>query len=104
MSDKVTVILEDVVDKLEEASDCWEQYLNAVAGEYVALSDGSYVEPDYELAEEIEDSDSYIRLPNQREIREFNIMEDFAEATPNAENQRKLFSALRGRKPFRHFK
>jgi hypothetical protein len=40
---KAIVILEDVADKLEETMECWEQYLNIATGEFVALSDGSYV-------------------------------------------------------------
>ena len=101
---KATVILEDIADKLDEASEHWEQYLNIRTGEFAHLSDGSYVETDHELAEEIESSDAYIRLPNQREIREYDIMEAFAEATPNATKREKLFAALNGRKPFRRFK
>jgi arsenate reductase-like glutaredoxin family protein len=98
------VILEDIAGKLEEASDNWEQYLNTATGEFAHLSDGSYIETDEELADEIECSDDYVRLPNQRDIREFDIMEAFAEAAPDAVKREKLFRALRGRKPFRNFK
>ena len=101
---KAVIILEDIADKLEETMDCWEQYLNIVTGEFAALSDGSYVETDEELAEEINCSDDYIRLPNQHEIREYDIMEAFADATPDADKRGKLFSVLNGRKPFRNFK
>ena len=100
----MAVVLEDIADKLEESSEHWEQYLNTLTGEFVYLSDGSYVEADHELAEEIENSNVYIRLPNQREIRGFDIMEAFAEATPDAAKSEKLFDALHGRKPFRRFK
>ena len=78
--------------------------MNTATGEFVALSDGSYVEPDVALAEEIEISDDYIRLPNQHEIYEYNIMENFALATPDADKRNKLFCVLNGRKPFRNFK
>lgn len=104
MSIKVTVIIEDVADQLEMSMECWEQYLNSTTGEFVSLSDGSYVETDMELAEEIENSDDYIRLPNQYEIQEYNIMENFANAIPDTEKRIKLFRALNGRKPFRNFK
>lgn len=56
------------------------------------------------LAEEIEMSDNYIRLPNQYEIDEFSIMVDFAESLDDEEVIHKLSKALNGRKPFRHFK
>ena len=104
MGEKVTVFLEDVADKLEETMECWEQYLNTATGEFVAISDGSFVEVDEELCEEIESSDAYIRLPNQHDIREYDIMEAFAGDTPDAGKRERLFRALGGRKPFRHFK
>lgn len=102
--DKVTVILEEIADNLEEVMDCWEQYLNTETGEVVAISDGTWVETDEELLEEIESSDCYVRLPNQYEIHEYQIMEDFADAVPAGKKQERLFRALNGRKPYRHFK
>jgi len=101
---KAKIFLEDIADKLEETMECWAQYLNTVTGEFVSLSDGSYVETDEELAEEIDCSDDYVRLPNQHEIHEYKIMEAFADATPDAGKREKLFRALNGRKPFRNFK
>lgn len=100
----IVVSLKDVTDKLEEASDHWEQYLNVDTGEFEALPDGMYVEPDEELVEKIEGSDSYVRLPNQYDIHEYSIMERFAEEMPEEQKQTRLFRALRGRRPYRHFK
>lgn len=99
-----TVNLEDIAGKLEEASDHWEQYLNVVTGEFEALADGMYIETDEELAEEIECSGDYVRLPNQYGIHEYRIMERFAEATLDEKKQTRLFRALHGRRPYRHFK
>jgi len=104
MSEKITVIIEDIADALDMTMDCWEQFLNTATGEIVSLSDGSYVETDEELAEQIDGSDDYVRLPNQREIEEYRIMEDFADVCPDAGNRGELYRALNGRKPFRHFK
>lgn len=98
------VCLEDVADKLEETSDCWEQFLNVVTGEFEALPDGTYIEPADELAEEIENSDDYLRLPGQYEIHEYRIMEAFADTVQDNTKSNRLFRALRGRKPYRHFK
>lgn len=100
----VTVDLENVAEKLEEASDHWEQYLNVVTGEFEALPDGIYVDADKELAEKIGWSGDYVRLPNQYDIHEYRIMERFAEATSDERKQARLFRALRGRRPYRHFK
>jgi len=102
--EKVTVVLEDVANQLEETMDSWEQYLNTATGEFVSLSDVSFIETDEELAEEIDSSDDYIRLPNQRDINEYRIMEDFAVDFQDAEKRAKLFRALNSRKPFRTFK
>lgn len=104
MSDKKIIFLEDVAEKLEETMDYWEQYLNTVTGEFVAISDGVYIETDEELADKIDSSQDYVRLPNQYDINEYNIMDDFAESTTNAYIRELLFHALNGRKPFRHFK
>lgn len=104
MPGKQIIFIEDIVEKLEETMEHWEQYLNVATGEFVALSDGAYFETDEELAEEIESSSDYVRLPNQYDIREYNIMNDFADATTDVRKRERLFRALNGRKPFRHFK
>ena len=106
---KKTVLIEDIADKLEEVMEEWEQYLNIETGEIVSLpsSDNDYIDlvpEDEELAEEMECSDNYVRLPNQYDIHEYNIMEDFAYAAPNQKYQEKLLYVLHGRKPYRHFK
>ena len=100
----VPVYLEDIAEKLDETMDHWEQYLNISTGEFEALPDGLYVEADEALAERIEESGDYLRLPNQYEIHEYRIMEHFAEATPDEHKQQKLFRALNGKRPFRRFK
>lgn len=101
---KTTVYLEDLADALEETMEHWEQFLNVVTGEVVALSDGCYVEIDEELADEIEQSDAYVRLPNEYELDEYSIMQNFAEIEPKETNRKKLSNALHGRRPYRHFK
>ena len=45
-----------------------EQFLNTETGEFAALADDMWVDRDKELEEEIENSDCYLRLPNQYEI------------------------------------
>ena len=102
--EKVVIVLEDFADKLEEAMEGWDQYLNTATGEFVDLPDGSLVEADEELAEFIDESDDYIRLPDQMELNEYRIMEDFAEDCQDTEKRAMLFRALNGKKPFRRFK
>ena len=105
--EKVTVSIEYIADAMEAIMDGWEQYLNMETGEIVSLSDGTWIERDDEaevLAEEIDTTDKYVRLPNQYDIHEYEIMEEFAYATPNPRYQEKLLRVLRGRKPYRNFK
>lgn len=45
-----------------------------------------------------------MRLPNQYDIHEYQIIENFAYVTPNHKHQEKLTYALNGRKPYRNFK
>ncbi len=103
-----TVFVEDVAEAFEETSTEWVQFLNTETGEFVSLPDSDFYdgwdEEAEKLAEEIDSSDKYVRLPSQRELREYDIMEDFAERVPNHRKAAILFQALEGRKPFRHFK
>ena len=100
----VTVIIEELAGQLEERMDGWELFLNTETGEYEALADGTWVDVDEELAEKIDSSDFYVRLPNQYDIHEYRIMENFTEATGNPRHKERMFRALRGRKPYRRFK
>lgn len=55
-------------------------------------------------AEEIADSPEYIRLPDQFDLHEYDIMQDFAVAVTNDSKRDLLLDALNGKKPFKHFK
>ncbi len=102
--------LEDIAEKLEDTSDFWTHYLDLTSGEVVELFDESNleyaedIEKNKELETKIKDSDVYIRLPNKYEIYEYKIMGDFAETILDPYKREKLFRALNGKKPFRHFK
>jgi len=107
MMEKVTVNIESIADAMEATMDGWEQYLNMETGEIVSLSDGTWSDRDEEdesLAEEIDTTDKYVCISNQYEIHEYEIMEEFAYATPKPRYQEKLLRVLRGRKPYRNFK
>ena len=107
MMKKVTISIEYIADAMEATMDGWEQFLNMETGEIVSLSDGTWSdrdEDDEALAEEIDTTDKYVKLPKQYDIHEYEIMEEFAYATPNQRYQEKLLHVLRGRKPYRNFK
>ena len=61
-------------------------------------------EEDQELWEEIDETDDYVRLPNQYELHEKSIMEKFAYESGNKRVSEVLFDALRRRHPYRCFK
>lgn len=70
--------------------------MNTTTGEFVTLSDRVLIEVDEELAEEIDFSGDYVRLPNRYDIHEYNIMENFAGMVKDARKREKLFQAWRG--------
>lgn len=100
-----TVYLEDIEDAFEECMDGWAQFLDTRTGEIVALSEDPYMacEEDQELWEEIDETDDYVRLPNQYELHEKSIMEKFAYESGNKRVSEVLFDALRRRHPYRCF-
>lgn len=101
-----TIYLEDIAEAFDECMDGWVQFLNVCTGEIVSLSEDPYMacEEDKELWEVIEETDDYVRLPDQYELREKQIMEDFAYETGNARVTEILGNALRRRHPYRGFK
>ena len=100
------VYLEDIADAFEECMDGWAQFLDTRTGEIVALSEDPYMacEEDQELWKEIDETDDYVRLPNQYELHEKSIMEKFAYESGNKRVSEVLFDALRRRHPYRCFK
>ena len=100
----IPVYLEDIVEKLNEATDHWEQYLNVTTGRFVSLSDGAYYDVDEALVELIEASDCFYRLPNQHDIHEYRIMETFTADITDSTMKSRLIQALNGKRPYYHFK
>ena len=100
------VYLEDIADAFDGCMDGWVQFLNTQTAEIVNLSEDPYMscEEDQELWEEIEESDDYVRLPDQYELHEKRIMEHFAYEIGNEKVSEMLLSALRKRHPYRAFK
>ena len=73
---------------------------------HIGIAQGTiyiYFKSKEELYDEIEFSDDYVRLPDKYELREKNVMYDFAESIGGNLGDR-LCSALRGRHPYRYFK
>ena len=86
------------------ANDDSEQFLSIETGEIVSLSNGLSAEVDEAFAEEIENSDYYVRLPNQYDINEWQIMKSFSLEIPLKSIREQLLDSLHGQKAFRRFK
>lgn len=123
MPEAAVVFLEDIANKLDEASNDWRMFMHRKTGEFVSFqNDHLGAAEDFESEEELEQYsewernaiceaveflshwDEYAELPSQYDIHEYRIMEAFAEATPDPHKQELLFVALSGKGAFRRFK
>jgi len=101
------IYLEDIAESFETCMDGWSQFLNVRTGKIVTVPDDpglTGMQEDVELWNEIEESDDYLRLPNQYELHEKRIMEDFTETCTRGDTANRLWRALNGRHPYRYFK
>lgn len=106
---EVNVSVEEIAEKLDEVMEGWEQFLNIKTGELIALpsNDNWYVDMDEQYLKQwyaVESTFDYLRLPDQYEINEYQIMSEFAYSYKNEKIAIKLQNILNRRKPFRHFK
>lgn len=90
-----TAILEDLIDALEEQSESLLAYLDRDTGEVILISDESLslgeAEPEEiaslpdwqkaeaELAVQIQTTDRFLALPDQFEVNEWEIMNEFCQ-------------------------
>jgi len=81
-------------------------FFHKKTGEIKTILDSDYYGVDDEsLQDEIEENrGDYYEFERMSSHEAYEIMADFAETVDNDELQDKLISALRRRKPFRHFK
>ena len=99
--------LSEVIWALEGAND-EAMYLYSIKEERIILLMHGMVDGEYddELYEEIVDgcSEDYIALPDQFDIHEYRMMEDFIGTISLESVQKELYRAIRGRGAFRRFK
>ena len=101
------VYLEDIVDAFETCMDEWTQFLDTRTGEIVSIPNDPGLmafDEDEAICEEIEETEYYIRLPDQYELHEKQIMENFADICVSRSIANRLWRALNGRHPYRYFK
>lgn len=98
------VKLEEVVEALDLAND-ETQFLYDVKNEKIIMVYDGLVDgiKNPELIEEIEFGE-YISLPENFEINEYQMMEEFILKLPRGNSQRVLAHAIQGKGAFRRFK
>jgi hypothetical protein len=110
--------LSELIETIQFQSDGLHAFINLKNNSICLLSDSaiSYVEdedtdyPDWQkeeiqLAHEyLEDSSSFIELPDQYDLNEYNMMEDFIDHLGSDKNTEKLSIAISGKGAFRRFK
>ena len=115
---KATVSIVDIVEALETTSEETQFYLNVKTGEVVLkseaellISESNEFEDEYsdwdddmqESTEALMDSEEFIPLPDQYEINEFEIMEDFCDALEDQEKKNTLSALLHEKGDFSSF-
>ena len=96
--------LDIIVEALEMTDDETEFFFDREKNDTVMLSQYS---DDYQQVSDMIDEDEddrFIRLPSQREINEYGMMEEFVSNVRNDSQRVALEIALSGRGAFRHFK
>ena len=94
--------LNKAADEFEAISDDHQIFYNIETGEFAFYIDPLYtgIEDDYERFEE----GCWIATPSQRDLREYDIMVDFAYTVTDPRKNELLNVALEGRGAFRRFK
>lgn len=118
------IFIEDIADKMEEANEDWQAFLNKKSGKIVDIGHQYYgiaeeLREDEEIPthladwekefvqtaiEVVENWENYVELPNQFDTHEYSIMEDFVESITNHRKSAILYQAMNGRGAFRRFK
>ncbi len=112
--------LTDVIEQIETASESHQSYFNKRTGEIHFISEDiqMYLEddiedesiPDWEkeiipIAKDIQNNpEKYISFPDQFEINEYNIMEDFVLTVASEKGREELSYSIKGSGAFRRFK
>jgi hypothetical protein len=96
----------DVIEALDFANPETQYYYSIKTEEILMVWDDMVNgEPNPDLIEEIEESfDEYVPLPNQYEIDEYSMIEEFIDNLPEGRKQEELYDSIIGRGAFRRFK
>jgi len=115
-----TIRLSDIVDALEMQPDEYASFLDLDSGEIETVShsllgqaeesDGE--EPElldwqkhgWEIAKRIAASDRFVALPSKFDVNDWEIMNEFSQATESSRIRSELLDAIHGSGAFRNFK
>ncbi len=97
------VKLSDIIDVLMSANQDSEYFLDKKTGSIEWVSDMAMTESEQQAVYDRLDAHGFYRLPTQYEIRDYDIMDEFADTLTGAVRE-KLANALNGRGAFRRFK
>ncbi|MUV38937.1 hypothetical protein JNUCC1_02809 [Lentibacillus sp. JNUCC-1] len=111
----VSVKIGDIIEAIELQYPGSYQFLNMKNGKVVIIDseamraaedDEPYMDDEaLEVAIDVlENEDNYIELPEEEDINEYDIMEDFCLSLEDAHQKEKLLSAIKGKGAFRRFK
>ena len=89
-----------MVEALQMTSDTSQGFYDLVTRKIEWLDEFGMTREEYEAAADTLDEHGFKRLPERREINEFRMMEDFADA----QNAPALYDAIGGRGTFQRFK
>jgi len=103
------VNLNAVSEELETVGDMTAAYINCKTGELITLTSddadaGLLDEESLAEAREIQADEAWIELPDQYEINEYAMMENFCMALEDQRSQAELLRAIKGKGAFRRFK
>ena len=97
------VKLSDIIDALMSTNQDSEYFLDKKTGTIEWVSDMAMTESEQQAVYDRLDAHGFYRLPTQYEIRDYDIMDEFADTLTGAVRE-KLANALHGRGTFRRFK
>jgi hypothetical protein len=116
----VVISLREVVDAIDVQSDEAESYLDPTTGEIVLVTEeerelveqGRADDPDLPewqreimpKVREVLESDRFLRLPDPREVHEWDIMRRFSDAWKDEHARHELHAAIHRAGAFRRFK
>ncbi len=99
--------LREVTDTIDGCGSMMNAFIDRVTGEIVTLPGNDWTtgtEEFEEDAERVENSDSFVKLPDMADLREYRIMENFALSREDERTRERLLDAIGGKGAFRRFR